>query len=99
MLEVPSTFVGFHDEELIDYRDAALASESFHAWVVAHGGLVPLHRGQCVGYRIPLFLGGQDVIANFELADIEIYWSLCAQLLRQTQPLPPGTSISDVSLE
>ena len=35
----------------------------------------------CVGYKIPLFLGGNDEISNLEITDMEIYWGICGQLI------------------
>ncbi|MEU0792390.1 T6SS immunity protein Tdi1 domain-containing protein [Amycolatopsis sp. NPDC005961] len=34
----------------------------------------------CAGYQVPLFLGGADVVENLEEFDLEVYWSLCAQM-------------------
>jgi hypothetical protein len=50
-----------------------------------------------VGYGVPLFLGGQDVVDNLELTDLDVYWSVCGQLRCGAMSLPPGTSINQVS--
>jgi hypothetical protein len=34
-----------------------------------------------------------------ERTNIEVYWSLCAQLWRATRDLPPGPPIGDVKIE
>ena len=96
-LDVPASFAAFHDEVLIEYPDAALATEFFEIWSSANGDNLPLSRGQCVGYRIPLFLGGQDAIENLELTDMQVYWSICGQLRSGALSLPPGTSINEVA--
>lgn len=49
VLEIPLTFSRFHDEELIDYADTALAEEFFDAWSVGNGENLPIRRNQCVG--------------------------------------------------
>jgi hypothetical protein len=49
--------VSFHDEEIVDYRNEALASESFASWATANPDAVPLGASDCAGYRVPLFLG------------------------------------------
>ena len=59
---------------------------------------MPLKADECVGYRVPLFLGGQDVVDNLEVSDLGVYWSLCAQLRQGTRDLPTGTSIGSVSV-
>jgi len=96
-LEIPMPFADFHDDELVEYADAALAAEFFTAWSAAGHQPFPLKHDQCVGYRVPLFLGGQDVVENLELSDINVYWSICGQLRRGVLNLPPGTSINQVA--
>lgn len=43
-------------------------------------GVKILHN-QCVGYKVPLFLNGQDDIDNRELSDMEVYWGLMGQMV------------------
>lgn len=95
-LEVPATFSTFFDEELVDYADAALASE-FSQWLEA-GGNVPAFN-ECVGYRTPLFLGGEDIISNLEIIEMDVYWHLMAELRRTTRGLPTGTRIGGVDID
>jgi len=78
VLEIPCNVVDFHESELIDFADAALA-DAFHRLWLADGGSVP-ERHQCIGYRKPLFLGGSDDVSNLELCDLDVYWGLAAQL-------------------
>ncbi|MEV4604955.1 T6SS immunity protein Tdi1 domain-containing protein [Amycolatopsis sp. NPDC049253] len=96
-LEIPLPFAAFHDEELVEYADAALATGFFDSWSAVNSDSVPLRRDQCVGYRVPLFLGGQDMIENLEVSDLEVYWSICGQLRRAALSLPPGTAINEVT--
>jgi hypothetical protein len=96
-LEIPVTFDVFHDEELAQHADAALASEFFEEWAKAHGSELPLAADQCVGYRVPLFLGGRDSVENLEVIDLDVYWTTCGQLRQGALKLPEGTSIRDVS--
>lgn len=77
LLEVPENFHGFIEQEIIDYHDAALAS-TFHSQWIKNGNPLPLFR-ECVGYKVPLFLGGEDSINNVEISDIDVYVSLCGQ--------------------
>lgn len=90
-LEIPCNIGTFHDEELIQYADAALASEFHERWLVSGGG-APKHE-QCVGYKKPLFLGGADEIGNLHLSDIDVYWHLLSQLILKTKGLPPSAPI------
>lgn len=95
-LEIPANFRDFHDIELVQYQDEALAGDSYRAWLAA-GGAVP-SAAQCIGYRKPLFLGGQDVASNFEVTDLEVYWSICGQLLAKIRGLPNGTKIGNIRI-
>ena len=94
-LEVPVDFVSFHTEELVEFGDAALARKGFTDWMKIHG--VPIPFDQCVGYRVPLFLGGVDGPENMALTDIEVYWTLMGQVRAGTRDLPPGTRVDGVS--
>jgi hypothetical protein len=96
-LEIPVSFSKFHDEELVDYGEEALARSFFTQWRES-GGEAP-QLSECVGYRRPLFLGGEDVIANLEVSDLDVYWTIMGQLRLQTLGLPEGTQISSVSSE
>ena len=97
VLVTPCSAESFHEVELIDYREAALAESFFHSWLNA-GGSPPM-RAQCVGYRQPLFLGGTDTVPNLELTDLSAYWDIALQLLRQTRGLPVGTIINNIRIE
>ncbi|HEX8972406.1 hypothetical protein [Oryzihumus sp.] len=95
-LEIPIPFSALHDEELVDYADAALARDFFAAFLPTVGE--PLLFSQCAGYVTPLFLGGLDGIANLEVTDLESYWHVAGQLRLQTLNLQPGTGIGRIEL-
>jgi hypothetical protein len=95
-LEVPWPFALFH-EQLNDLREPGLAAGFFSEWARANPGLVPVKPGECVGYRVPLFLGGKDTVDNLEMIDLEVYWSMCGQLRQGTKGLPAGASFRQVS--
>jgi type VI secretion system (T6SS) immunity protein Tdi1 len=97
VLEVPLSFAAFH-EQLFELREPALAAEFFSAWTRSNPNLVPIEPADCVGYQVPLFLGGKDSIENLEVIDLDVYWSICSQLHKGTRHLPPGTSIREVAL-
>ena len=95
-LDVPCGLVAFHNSELVQYREAALAESFYEQWR-ATGGAAP-RTDQCVGYRRPLFLGGSDATDNLELGDLDVYWEISAQLLNQTRDLPVGTRINSTTV-
>jgi hypothetical protein len=93
------TFEQFHNDELVDEADAALARGFFHDWIAAYAPELPLGVQECVGYRVPLFLGGADDVSNLEPSVLAVYWSLCGQLRTRTVELPPGTPIHGVRID
>jgi len=94
--EIDATFKSFHNEQLIEYQDAALAVNFFKEWKQETNCiLVPK---QCVGYRVPLFLGGEDSMANLDLSDMEVYWDICGQLINKMQKVQLGTKIEKITL-
>jgi len=95
-LEIPATFLSFHNEELVDYTDAALAEKFFYEWRSSSGKRLGLN--ECAGYKVPLFLGGKDVISNLEIIDLEVYWVICGQLFSKTKLLPPGTTVKNIAI-
>jgi hypothetical protein len=97
-LELPLSFGAFH-AQLDELRESALAASFFADWSSANASSLPLQPTACVGYDVPLYLGGADTVANLTVVDFDVYWSLAAQLLAATRDQPPGTPINDVSIE
>jgi hypothetical protein len=96
LLEVPANFVQFIEVELIQHDDAALASSFYREWR-SSGGQVP-KPNQCVGYGIPMFLGGADAVDNLEIIDVDVYVTITGQLFERTLSLLPGQKISEISI-
>lgn len=96
-LEVPCNIVSFHESELIDYSEEALAASFYNKWL-ACGGKTPTIK-QCIGYKKPLFLGGRDSVDNLEVSDLDVYWNISAQLIRRIQGMPPGAVINKFSID
>ena len=82
VLNIPVDFVMFHDEEIADYSEDSLASEFFDEWFESDAGCDIPH-DKCAGYKVPLFLNGDDNISNLELSDMEVYWGIMGQMLPQ----------------
>lgn len=90
-LQIPANIRTFHEVELMEDEEAALAANMYADWRGA-GGAEPAYN-QCIGYKEPLFLNGKDEIENLELSDLEIYWHFMGQLIVQVKDLPPGTPV------
>jgi hypothetical protein len=98
-LEIPASVRSFHDTELVDYAEEALAVAFYTAWRESSGDLEPLDDRSCVGYSTPLFLGGTDDVTNLVRSDMEVYWHVMGELRAATQPLAPGTRISSIHVD
>lgn len=90
VLEIPCNLEDFLNEEIILATDACLAKSFFEEWC-SHSNVVP-GPNQCIGYRIPLFLGGADDIANLELSDMEVYWGIMSQIITHEEKEAPEDS-------
>jgi hypothetical protein len=80
VLEIPVPFSRFHDDELVEQGDAALALTFFER---AQAAGLQVSFDQCAGYRVPLFLGGKDEVENLDVIDLDVYWTIHGQLIRQ----------------
>lgn len=74
VLEIPCTFEEFLNEEIPLYADACLAESFFMEWLDETN--IEISKGKCIGYKVPLFLGGEDSVENLKECDMEIYWSM-----------------------
>lgn len=96
-LEVPATVESLHTDELVQYGEAALAVGFYADWREATGDEEYLGGDECVGYDVPLFLGGEDEVSNLSRIDMDLYWTLVTRLRRGALRLPPGGTIRDVA--
>ncbi|MDX8514937.1 T6SS immunity protein Tdi1 domain-containing protein [Mesorhizobium captivum] len=92
-LKIPANIETFHDALVIENPDAALAANIYAEDWLPSGGAQPAY-DQCVGYKKPLFLGGEDDISNMEITDLEVYWHIMGQVIAKVKGLPPGTSVN-----
>jgi hypothetical protein len=86
--------VQFHNKALVKQANAALAERMYRTWKKGHKEPIPPDK--CVGYKVPLFLGGKDKVSNLELTDMEVYLETCLQLWEQVRNLPDGTPVSGI---
>lgn len=81
----PSTFAGFHAGEGID----SCSRERWREWSAANLNDYPLAHADCVGLRIPLFLGGADIPANMAVVNTAAYWRAIVSQLRYLAEMAP----------
>lgn len=95
LLESEVELTPFHDEVLVA-DPTGLAAGFFDEWRSANPGFDRLAFDQCVGYKVPLFLGGDDEVHNLEVVPYDVYWELCVQLRTGTRHMPAGTTIQRI---
>lgn len=88
--------VSFLNETISSQSEASLEVSRYQAWLKSRGPVGPM---ECAGYRIPLFLGGEDSLDNMEVSDMEVYWDMTDQLWEAVKDLPEGTKIGNVTFE
>ncbi len=98
-LEIPASVRRFHDTELVEFAEEALAVSFYRSWRESSGDRDPLDEETCVGYTTPLFLGGADDAANLERTDLSVYWHLMGELREATREVEPGSQISSVRID
>jgi hypothetical protein len=84
----------FHNEELVKGTLNMLAEPFYKEWKKKTKGVIGPN--QCVGYEVPLFLGGEVKVKNLEVIDMEVYLHFCVKLWNKVKDLPDGTPIGDI---
>jgi hypothetical protein len=92
--ELEQTIEGFLNEDLVDFQKETLGVNMFKK--LPKKELKNLSFDKCFSFKIPLYLGGEDEIHNYELVDMEVCWELNYQLYTQIQDLPEGTLINNI---
>jgi hypothetical protein len=95
-LEIPAPIVEFHNSILLTHRQDALAAAFYDSWKQ----LDPpeINHEDCIGYRVPLFLGGDDTVENLERTNMSVYLEISAQLRARTRTLKDGQTIGDIRI-
>ncbi len=96
VLQIPSNIIDFHNIELVNYTNDALALSFYNEWKRRNNEV--LQHDQCVGYKVPLFLGGDDTIDNLEVIDLEVYIEICGKIRNKIISLPDGTPIRKITI-
>src|SRR5262249_2681166 len=82
--ELAGDLVEFHNTDLVSDKEETVSAEAFS--IASYElGITDLRNDQCVGYKVPLFLGGKDEYSNYEIIDMEVYWEIQYQLFMQVK--------------
>jgi len=96
MLESGMSLSEFHETAMV--QEDPLARPFYEEWRSTVPDVGDIAPQDCAGYRVPLFLGGQDEVDNIELVPLGVYWSISAQLYRGVRKLKPGTTIRQIHI-
>lgn len=94
--ELDGTIPELLDQQMVDDPDTCLAQDLFSAWRAVHSKRAS--HGTCVGFKTPLFLGGDGTVENLEIVDEAVYWQIHGQLWAKVRGLPPGAVIDGVEI-
>jgi hypothetical protein len=95
--ETTKNFLDFHNYELTEHGENNLDMTLFLNWLNSNNSQLKFE--QCLSYKIPLFLGGENNLSNIELSNMEVYWDLFGQILKQVRMLPSGSKITKISIK
>lgn len=73
----------FLAETVPNKTDDALLVPFWREWLKSSGGRPKYN--QCVGYKVPPFLGGKAEVSNLELSDLDVYWTVLGQALAEVR--------------
>jgi hypothetical protein len=96
--ELAADLKDFHNKDLVADRDETVSEASFIP-ALKKMNITEIAIDKCVGYKVPLFLGGTYDYTNYEITDIEVYWEMQCQMFQQIKDLPPGTKISSIKFK
>ena len=91
VLAVPAGLAAVHEVEAVEHPQDLFAADFFAAWRATGEG--PLARDECAAYRVPLYLGGADEVANLARFELAEYWEAAAAMWAEVRDLPEGAEV------
>ncbi|MFI6950563.1 T6SS immunity protein Tdi1 domain-containing protein [Streptomyces sp. NPDC050422] len=82
VFDVDCGLVDLFSVEMVADSETFLAADLFDDWRERNS--VIMSSDQCVGFKVPLFLGGEGSVDNLEVSDESVYWSLLGQIRSQS---------------
>lgn len=97
VLELPANVVEFHNNILVNQSEPAVEKSLFESFL-NENKIERIEHDFCADLTVPLYLGGKFHVGNMEVMNLQQYWQITADILRQIDKLPAGTSIRNVRL-
>lgn len=92
-----TNFDDFHNLTAIDMIADLFNLEQFTQWTAVNAP--PNDGTSCIGYKIPLFLGGQDALENMAKTDRSVYLHILSELWAAASKVPSGSRVQQIDLE
>ena len=89
--------VEFYNQVLVEDADEVLAKPFFEEW--RRETNLDIGIDECVGYKVPVFLGGEDELANLEVSDRAVYTEMLAQLRAKVRNMKEGQKVGQVTVK
>lgn len=84
VVKIPADLKSFHNQVLIHNSEPALEVGLFSEFLKKNK-LSALERSDCAALKKPVFLGGDFSIDNMHVENMDVYWTLNAQILNQVR--------------
>ena len=97
VLEIPASFIGFHNIVLTTQAEPATEANLFRQFL-AFNKITDIAINQCADLKVPLYLGGKLTVENLNIMDLSLYWELMAQIALQTRDLATGASVNNFKI-
>lgn len=95
--EVDLVFRDFINKAIPLTSNDCLASDAFIKWFEYAD--IDLPADHCVGYKQPLFLGGEDALDNFEIIKMDRYWYMISKAGKKLNGEDEGQNEGETQVE
>lgn len=95
--DIPLCFMDFVNKAIPTSTNECFSADAFINWHNTNG--VELEYLQCLGNKVPLFLGGNDELDNMEVSDMDVYWHILGQTAAKLRDEEEGTVVDEFTIE
>ena len=74
-------FIKFHNEEIVTTDGECFAPLYYNAYLEKNNNNY-IKYNRCAGYKVPIFLGGEDAVDNLEDTDLDVNWHMTINLYK-----------------
>ncbi len=91
-LNAPVSIVDFMNDMIGDDEEDVLEAGLYLTWLKADK--TPVQIDECVGYDVPMFVGGDQSMENMNVIDFEVYWDISRDLIKKYFDAEDGDAIA-----